>query len=265
MMAEVPGYGRFIAGAWSPGQSGAAFETYNPATGEVIARVASAGPEDVERVVGVARRAFDEGPWPKASGAVRARVLYRIAEAIEARADDLARLETTSSGKLIKDARGQVTKAAACFRYYAGLAEKIWGQTVPMDDTLFAYTLREPIGVSLGITPWNSPLIMAAYMAAPALAAGNTVILKPASATPITALLLGSICAEAGLSEGALNAVAGPGSEEFVARFVAGAKAICLGDPLDPATQMGPVISRGQKEFILGCVRPGLEEGARLA
>lgn len=345
-------YGLFIAGGWRPGQTGVTFDTHNPATGEVIARVASAGPEDVVRAVGAARRAFDEGPWRKTSGAARARVMHRIADAIEARADELARLETQNSGKPIKDALGQVNKAAACFRYYAGLAEKIWGQTVPIDESLFAYTLREPIGVCLGITPWNSPFIMAAYKTAPALAAGNTVVLKPASATPITALLLGEICAEAGVPEGVVNVMAGPGGtvgmalvrhpgvdkialtgdnetgttvmaaaaagvkritlelggkspnlvfpdadldravpgsltaiyshagqrctarsrllvheeiyEEFAARFVAGAKAIRLGDPLDPATEMGPVISRGQKEFILGYIQRGLEEGARL-
>lgn len=348
--AETPTYGLMVDGSWRSAQSGETLDVYSPATGEVIARVAGAGPADADRAVAVARQAFEDGPWPKMTGASRARLMRAVADRIEARVDELARLETVNSGKPIRDARAQIVKAAACFVYYAGLADKLWGQTVPIDDGLFAYTLREPMGVCLGITPWNSPFIMAAYKTAPALAVGNTVILKPASATPITALLLGEICMEAGFPSGVVNVVTGrgetagttlvkhpgvdkvsltgdnatgtavmaasagtikrvtlelggkspnlvfpdadldqavPGSitaiyshagqrctarsrllvheavhEAFVERFVRAARAIRVGDPLDPATEMGPVISASQRNAILAHVEGGIREGA---
>ncbi|MBI4473829.1 MAG: aldehyde dehydrogenase family protein, partial [Acidobacteria bacterium] len=211
-MANLAVHRLFIDGEFVNATSGKTIECLNPSTGAPIALVSEATLEDAETAVHSARRAFDEGPWPRMSGRERARILRKIASIIETKCDELARLETLNSGKTIRDATAQVLKSAACFDYYAGLADKIWGQTIPIESSLFAYTVRDPIGVCLGITPWNSPFIMATYKTAPALAAGNTVILKPASATPLTALCLGEICAEAGLPAGVVNVIAGPGA-----------------------------------------------------
>ena len=184
----------------------------SPATGEPVASVPVADEQDVDRAVRSARRAFEEGPWPKMAASERGRVLLRIGALLRERVDSLALLEVQSGGKPIRDARAEVLAAAECFEYYAGAATKWFGETIPVTDRGLDFTLREPIGVVGLIVPWNFPLMIASWKVAPALAVGNTAVLKPASATPLTALALGMIALEAGVPAGALNVVTGPGA-----------------------------------------------------
>jgi len=203
----------FIDGQWSDAASGATFTTVNPATEEPITTVAEGGAADVERAVAAAERAFASGPWAKMPGAERGRILWKIGDLIDANLQEMARLETLDQGKTIGDSsRVDVPMAAECFRYFAGWASKIEGEVVPVRAASLNYTLHEPIGVIGAITPWNFPILMAAWKAAPALAAGNTVVLKPARETPLTALRLAEIAAEAGLPPGVLNVVPGRGT-----------------------------------------------------
>lgn len=345
-------YQLLIDGQFVPAASGETFETLNPTTNEVIGRVARAGKEDVDRAVRAARRAFDEGPWGRMTPNERAKRLRRVAEILRERHEELARLETLNCGKIIVESRMDVASAANCFEYYANLAGQIWGETIPMNGPLLDYTVREPYGVCGQIIPWNFPILMAAWKLAPALAAGNTVVLKPASYTPITALVLGQICLEAGIPEGVVNIVTGPGNEvgaaicehpmvdkiaftgetetgrqilrlsagtikkvslelggkspnivfpdanleeavngslfaifsnagqrctartrlflhesihdRFMDDFLAKAARIRIGDPLDDATQMGPLVSRRQCERVLGYIEKAKGEGAEL-
>lgn len=346
-------YGLLIGGQFVPAASGETFPTYNPATNEVIAHVPKAGREDVDRAVAAARKAFDEGPWGKMTPMERAKRLRRVAEILRERLEEIARLETLNCGKIIIESRGDVAASANCFDYYANLTGQIWGETIPMNGPLFDYTLREPYGVCGQIIPWNFPLLMAAWKVAPALAAGNTIILKPASATPLTALVLGEICQEADIPDGVVNILTGPGAEvgaaiaehpdvdkiaftgetetgreilrlsagtikkvslelggkspnivfpdadleeavngslfaiftnagqrctartrlflhesihdQFLSDFIAKAGKIRVGDPLEDATQMGPVISKRQCERVLSFIERARSEGANLA
>jgi acyl-CoA reductase-like NAD-dependent aldehyde dehydrogenase len=200
-----------IGGHWVAAADGKTFETFNPATGELIARAPEAGPEDVDRAVRAARQAFDGGKWPAFTAAKRGRVLLKTAALIRARLDELAELETQNGGKTITDSRGEILGTAACFEYYAGAATRIMGETIPVSAPGLDLTLREPVGVCAQIIPWNFPLVMAGWKLAPALAAGCTVVLKPAEQTPLTALKLGEILSEAGLPDGVVNIVTGPG------------------------------------------------------
>jgi acyl-CoA reductase-like NAD-dependent aldehyde dehydrogenase len=210
---ELQTYEMLIGGRFVPAASGETFETLNPATNEPIARVAKGGKEDVERAVRAARAAFDEGPWPRLTPLERKRALDRVATILRERVDEISRLETLNCGKIIVESRNDVLASANCFEYYASLALHIRGEQLPMNGPLLDYTVREPYGVCAQIVPWNFPLLMAAWKLAPALAAGNTVVLKPASATPLTALVLGGICQEAGIPDGVVNVVTGPGGE----------------------------------------------------
>jgi acyl-CoA reductase-like NAD-dependent aldehyde dehydrogenase len=201
-----------IDGKWVEAASGKSFETPNPATGEVLARVADGDAEDVDRAVKAARRAFDEGPWRKTNPMQREALLLKIADLIEKHGQELAELETLDNGKTIFESRNvDIPGSAATFRYYAGWATKIYGETNPTDESFFSYTLREPVGVCGQIIPWNFPLLMAAWKLAPALACGNTVVLKPAEQTPLTALRLGELLLEAGVPPGVVNIVPGFG------------------------------------------------------
>ncbi len=191
---------------------GQTFRTYEPATGQVLAEVALACPEDVNRAVAAARRAFDDGPWPRMPATGRGRVLHTVASLIRERAQSLAELETRNSGKALADALDEVAGAANTFEYYAGAADKLFGETIPVSPAGLDVTLREPIGVAAQIVPWNFPIVMAAWKMAPALATGCTVVLKPASLTPLTALALGEICLEAGVPAGVVNVLPGAGS-----------------------------------------------------
>jgi aldehyde dehydrogenase (NAD+) len=202
----------FINGEWQDAASGATFPTYNPATGEVLTEVAEGDSADVDRAVAAARAAFDDSDWTTMPARKRGRLLHRIADAIEARTDDLARLETLDNGKPFREARAiDIREAVDTFRYYAGWADKIEGEVLPQNGNHLNYTRREPVGVCGQIIPWNYPFQMAAWKVAPALACGNTVVLKPAEQTPLTALELARIAAEAGLPAGVLNVVPGFG------------------------------------------------------
>ncbi len=343
-----------IGGRWMPSKSGKTFETINPATEDVVALVAEGDKADVDEAVKAARRAFETGRWAKMGPHERARYLLKIADLIEQHADDLAQLETLDNGKPLSQSRAiDIPKAAETFRYYAGWCTKIYGETNPSEPSMFNYTLREPIGVCGQIIPWNFPLLMAAWKIAPALACGNTVILKPAEQTPLTALRLGELILEAGLPDGVVNIITGfgPGAGssiaehpdidkvaftgstevgklilqasagnlkrvslelggkspniifpdadlesavpsamigvfynsgqvcaartrifvqrdmygDFVEKFVKASASMILGDPFDPKTKMGPLVSKEQFERVMNYVEIGKKEGAKLA
>src|SRR6266496_716726 len=208
----------FINGQWTDAASGRTFETPNPATGETLARVAEGDAEDIDRAVRAARSAFDDGPWSKMTPSERGRLIWRIGDLILEHLDELAQLESLDNGKPFAVARAaDVTLAADMFHYMAGWATKIEGNTISLSvpyipgANFHSYTLREPVGVVGQIIPWNFPLLMAAWKLAPALACGNTVVLKPAEQTPLTALRLAELIAEAGVPDGVVNVVSGFG------------------------------------------------------
>jgi acyl-CoA reductase-like NAD-dependent aldehyde dehydrogenase len=342
-----------INGQWVEG-SGKAFDTVNPATGEVLTQIAAAGPKDVDSAVAAARKAFDDpaGAWRKMSASERGKVLWRIADLVEKNIDELAELETLDNGKPIFESRYvDMPMVADVFRYYAGWATKIHGETVNTFNNAFTYTLREPVGVVGAIVAWNFPLLLASWKLGPALACGNCIVLKPAEQTPLTALRFGELALEAGLPAGVLNIVTGgpetgaalvkhPGvdkvaftgstsvgkeimrssaetlkrvtlelggkspnivfadsaidsavkgalngifygkgevccagsrlfvekkvEDEFVSKLVEASKKIKLGDPLDPKTRLGAIVSQTQMDSVLGYVEAGKKEGATL-
>jgi acyl-CoA reductase-like NAD-dependent aldehyde dehydrogenase len=344
----------FIGGQWRPPASGETYDTINPATEDVSAHVAKGDERDVDLAVQAARRAFDQGPWPRMAAAERARVLWKLADLIGANLDEMARLESVNTGKTLFDSgKVELPFAAEVFRYYAGWTTKIHGETLNLRDGAFTFTLRQPVGVVGAIVPWNFPFLLASWKIAPALAAGNTVVLKPASLTPLTALRFAELTQEAGLPEGVFNVVTGPGGkvgmalvrhpgvdkvaftgstdvgkgimreaagslkrvslelggkspnvvfadadleaalrgaltgifynkgevcaagsrllveqrvhDEFVGKLVDRVKGLKVGDPMDKATRMGPVVSAQQLETVLGYVDAGRREGATLA
>ncbi len=207
-----------INNEWVDSTSGRTFATINPATGEVICQVAEADAADVERAVKAARTAFNRGEWSTMLPSERGKLLYKLADLIEAHADELAQLETLDNGKPLKDSSQiDLPLTIACYRYYAGWADKIQGKTIPLDGPFFCYTRHEPIGVIGQIIPWNFPILLQAWKLAPALAAGNTVILKPSTHTPLTALRVGELIIEAGFPPGVVNFVPGYGSTAGVA------------------------------------------------
>lgn len=201
----------FIGGEWTPGRSRETFETVDPSTEEVITAVARGGPEDINDAVGTAREAF--GPWRRVKPDERARLLYGVARALEARAEEFAELETLDTGKPIGHARSEMRGCVAYFDYYAGVADKIHGDTIPLGPDYLNYTLREPLGVTAHIVPWNAPLNMVCRGLAPALAAGNTAVVKPAEQTPLTALKFAEIFTELGFPPGVYNVVPGFGED----------------------------------------------------
>jgi len=347
-------YQLFINGKFVDSQSGKTFESISPHDRSVVAVVAEGDKADIDAAVTAARAAY-EGPWASVPAGERAKILLKIADLIDARAMDLGQLDTVDMGAPVMLSNGMAMLAAETFRYWAGMATKIHGLTMPAlrPGEYLGYTLREPVGVVGGITPWNGPLIMAAWKTAPALACGNAVVLKPAEHTPMTALELARIAAEAGLPEGVLNVVPGfgptagaalaahPGIDKiaftgeyvtgrlivqmstsnlktvtlelggksphiifddvdletavanalfglymntgqicsagtrilgqdtlydrFVSRFVERSREIKIGDPLDFATRMGPLVSEEQLRKVQRYVEIGKREGARLA
>lgn len=201
-----------INGQFVDAASGKTFPTYDPRTGDVITHVAEGDAEDINRAVAVARKAFDEGPWPKMTAYERARIILRFADLVEKHSEELAALETWDNGKPFQQAsKSELPLFARLFHYYAGWADKIHGLTVPADGPYHVQTLHEPIGVAGQIIPWNFPLIMFAWKVGPALACGNTIVLKTAEQTPLTALYVGKLFHEAGLPPGVLNIVSGYG------------------------------------------------------
>jgi len=342
-----------INGQWMEG-SGKAFDTVNPATGEVLTQVSEATAQDVDQAVAAARKAFDDmgGSWRKMSASERGKIMWRIADLIDKNIDELAELETLDNGKPIFESRYvDMPMVADVLRYFAGWATKIHGETVNTFNNAFTYTLREPVGVVGAIVAWNFPLLLASWKLGPALACGNTMVLKPAEQTPLTALRFGELALEAGLPAGVLNIVTGgpetgaalvkhagvdkiaftgstsvgkeimrnsadtlkrvtlelggkspnivfadsamdsavkgalngifygkgevccAGSrlfvekkveDEFLTKLVEFSKKIKLGDPLDPKTRLGALVSETQMNNVLGYIEAGKSEGAQL-
>jgi acyl-CoA reductase-like NAD-dependent aldehyde dehydrogenase len=202
-----------IAGQPVDAVSGDLFEVIDPSTGSVVTEVPRAGVPDVDAAVSAAREAFEDRRWTGLRPGKRAEVLFKLADLVKRNLNELTQLESIDTGKPVKLASGEIWAAAECFRYYSGWPTKIYGETNPTADDLLVYATREPMGVCAGIIPWNFPLIMAAWKLGPALACGNTVVLKPAEQSPLTALRLAQLCLEAGVPEGVVNVVTGFGEE----------------------------------------------------
>jgi acyl-CoA reductase-like NAD-dependent aldehyde dehydrogenase len=341
-----------VAGERRPAVEGSTFAVVEPGTGAPMAEVAEAGPEDARRAVDIAVRAIEEGPWPRTSATERGRVLLRASALVRERLEDLARLEARNGGKPIGDARDELGIVAGTLEYWGGAANKIFGETVPIQDAGLDVTLREPVGVCVLITPWNFPLVIATWKIAPALACGNTIVVKPASFTPLSVLKLAEILVEAGLPPEAISVLPGPGSsvgnalvadprvnkvgftgssevgskimalaarnitrvslelggksanvvfadadmdqaversvwsvfgntgqdccarsrvfversayDDFVAAMAKRTEELRVGPPLDEETDLGPMISAGQRQTSLDYLEIGQKEGARL-
>jgi betaine-aldehyde dehydrogenase len=232
----------YVNGEFVRPESTAVLDVVNPATSEVIAQVPDAGAADVDRAVAAARMAFDGGAWPATTAQDRGRMLFRLAQAVRDRADELAELETRNTGKPIVESEYDVADVATCFEYYGGLATKIHGDVVPVPDNAMSLALREPMGVAGQIIPWNYPLMMAAWKLAPAICAGCTTVLKPAEQTPLSILALASSFAEAGLPPGVVNIVTGLGE-------TAGAAIVAHADvdkiAFTGSVEVGKLIMRG--------------------
>ena len=211
-MADIRSYQMFIDGAWSDAADGALLDSLNPATGKVWCRFPAATSNDVDRAVEAAHRAMTVGPWAAMTATARGKMLRRLADLLAERADWLAEVETTDTGKLIRETRAQIRYVADYFHYFAGAADKLEGSTLPIDKSdMFVMTVREPIGVVAAIVPWNSQLMLAAVKIGPALAAGNAVVLKASEHGPAPLLELAQLCADAGFPAGVVNVVTGWG------------------------------------------------------
>jgi betaine-aldehyde dehydrogenase len=343
----------FLKGEWKSAKAGGTREIINPANNQVLATVADAAEADAQVAIADAREAFDNGLWPRLRAAERASYLFKLADAIDARAEEFAVLETRNNGKPLREAKFDVADAAGCFRYYAGLITKPQGQTFEVPDpNITTMVVREPIGVCGQIIPWNYPLLMAAWKLAPGLAAGNCCILKPAEATPLTAIKLFELIAQVGFPPGSAQLLLGPGptvghalaasplvdkiaftggtatgrkiveaatgnlkkmtlelggkspniifadadfevaleyvmfgiyagqgevcsagsrlllqrslADRFLPRLATASNQIVVGDGLEPATEMGPLITRSHLDRVLGYIDAGKSEGAEL-
>ncbi len=213
VVVESKKYQMFIAGKYVDSSSGEFFPVYDPSNAEPIGHVAKGTKEDAKQAVESARRTFENPEWRWMDATKRGRILYKLSQLIRESLNELTALESLNNGKPLREAKGDIAYAARTYEYYAGLADKIQGETIPVPGTRFAYTLREPIGVTVHIVPWNYPFQLASRSIAPALAAGNTVIVKPSSTTPLTALRLGELSKNAGLPDGALSIVTGTSQE----------------------------------------------------
>jgi aldehyde dehydrogenase (NAD+) len=349
---QVKDQPQFIGGKWLDSVSGKTFPAINPATGGTICQVAEGDKADVDLAVKAARMALEPSPWKRMDAADRGRLLFKLADLIEKESNELAALESLNCGKTIRDSLGDMQGVVNTLRYYAGWADKIEGRTVPVRGNFLSYTLRQPVGVVGQIIPWNFPLLMLAWKWGPALACGNTVVMKPAEQSPLTALRAAALAQEAGFPDGVINMVPGYGETagaalvahpdvdkiaftghvdtakiiqktaantlkrvtfelggkspnvvfadadleaavagafhaiyfhggqcctagsrlfveekihpEFVARLADKAKQRRVGDPLSQETEQGPQVSQEQLDKILGYVRVGQEQGARL-
>ncbi len=341
-----------IGGERVAAADGRTFAVLEPATGQAFAEVAEAGLEDVQRAVQAAHRAFEAGPWPRMSATERGRILLQAAQLVRQQLETLATVEARNAGKPMSDARGEVATVAAVLEYWGGAANKIFGETVPVQDAGLAVTLREPVGACALIVPWNFPLLIASWKIAPALACGNTIVVKPASLTPLSVLLLADILQDAGVPQGVVSILPGPGAalgkelvthplvakvsftgsteigmtimqrcaqnitrvslelggkaanvvfadadiercveasvfavfgntgqdccarsrilvqravyDEFLERFTKRTNALHIGQPLDEQTELGPLISAGQRQRSLDYIALGQREGAQL-
>src|SRR5881296_3218653 len=210
---DIPKQLMFIGGKWAEPTSGKFAPILDPATNRPIAEVATGGKDDIDAAVHAARTAFENPEWRGIDPSKRGRLLFQLGQAIRDRFEEIARIESQNVGKPIREAKGDVAYVYKLFEYYAGLADKIQGDTIPVPGARFDYTLREPLGVTAHIAPWNYPLLLACRGIAPALAAGNTVVLKPATLTPLSALKLAELTATVGFPAGVLNVVTGPGRD----------------------------------------------------
>ena len=201
----------FIGGKWLDSVSGKTFPAINPATGGTICQVAEGDKADVDLAVKAARKALEHGPWKKMDAVDRGRLMFKLADLIEKEAEELAVLESLNCGKTIVDSRGDLEGVCNTLRYYAGWADKIEGKTVPVRGNFLSYTLRQPVGVVGQIIPWNFPLLMLAWKWGPALACGNTIVMKPAEQSPLTALRVAALAQEAGIPDGVINMIPGYG------------------------------------------------------
>lgn len=211
--SDVRDYRMYIDGRWTDAASGETYDVIDPASEEVIARVPKGGIADAEQAVRAAREAFDNGPWPRMKAVERAEILTRAAALLRERAEDFARLESMQMGKLLEESRVDMLDAAHTFELYAGMIQDRHGETLEVPGETMSMVVREPVGVTVGITPWNYPMLMAAWKAGPSLAAGNVMILKPATVSPLTNLELAKLFEEAGLPRGVFQVVTGPGGE----------------------------------------------------
>ncbi len=240
--ANLPTYQMLIDGQLVGAENGRVFYTVSPADGQPLAAVPHASIADAERAVQAARASFELGTWRNADGSMRAKILNRLADLIEANLDALAQLEAMDQGKPVGYARAfEIPVVVDTFRHFAGWADKIYGETIPVPASGLDFTLREPIGVCVGFAPNNYPLVLAAFKIAPALAAGNSVVLKPSPATPLTALKLGELCVAAGLADGVLNIITEPGHE--VATYLLEHPEVDLVS-LTGGTETGKLVSR---------------------
>jgi acyl-CoA reductase-like NAD-dependent aldehyde dehydrogenase len=242
-----------IDGERAPAADGRTFQTLNPATATPIADIAHAGAEDVDRAVAAARRALDEGPWSKAPAAERARLINRLADLIEENADELAELEALDNGKPVKLARIiDVNQTISWFRHFAGWAERIHGDVIPVRSPgMHTYTRKEPVGVCGQIIPWNFPLLMAAWKLSPALAAGCTVVLKPAEQTPLSALRVGELALEAGFPAGVINVLTGEGDTGAAVVDHPGVDKIAFTGSTEVGREIGAKAGRALKRLTL--------------
>lgn len=247
-----------IGAEWVPSASGKTFATVDPATEQKLADVYEGDKDDVDRAVAAARRAFESGPWSKMSASERGQIVWRIGDLIEKNKEELALLDTLDNGKPIFETTYVDTVLAAdIFRYYGGFATKIHGETIPVAGSFLNYTLREPVGVCGQIIPWNFPLLMASWKLAPALGAGNCVVLKPAEQTPLSALRLAELCLEAGVPPGVVNVIPGfgPTAGAAVARHRGIDKVAFTG-----STEVGKIVMREAAE---NCKKVSLELGGK--
>ena len=251
-------YRMLIGGEWVDARSGETFESVDPFTGRVWAEIPNAGPEDVDAAVRAARAAFDDGPWPRLAGTERARLMRRLADLIAERAEEIAVVETTDNGKLIREMEGQLRGLADYYHWFAGAADKIHGETIPADRTNFLiYTLKEPVGVVAAITPWNSPVLLMSWKLAPALAAGCTFVVKPAEQAPASTLEFARLVEEAGFPPGVFNVVTGfgPGAGAPLVAHEGVDKVAFTG-----ATSTGKLVMKGAAEHL---ARVSLELGGK--
>lgn len=352
MTAQVQTYDYFVNGKWTSGSSAERFELRNPATDEIIGKIPRAGKEDVNEAVEVARKAFESSAWHEMEQTKRGKILMQIATLMRQNFEDIAKLETLNQGKPIRESKGDVAWAIPAFEYWGGAADKIQGETIPVTPNRLTYTLREPLGVTAHIIPWNYPLALATRSLAPALAAGNAVIAKPAELTPLTLLRVAEYGQKSGLPDGVMNVITGSGAvagralvshpdidgitftgstetgrqimetaaknitpvllelggknpnivfpdadfqravqmakyaiftnagqmcwagsrlfihteiyDKFLTELKKQTELIKIGPGLDEKTELGPMVSKDQQERVMGYIRSGIEDGARL-
>jgi acyl-CoA reductase-like NAD-dependent aldehyde dehydrogenase len=341
-----------INGEWKKSSDGKTTSILDPSNNQPIAEVERGNRDDARAAVDAARQALQSTDWREIDPSKRGRMLYKMANLVRENSDELAKLETLNVGKPLRESKGDVAWAARTFEYFAGLADKVEGETIPVPPKRLNYTLREPLGVTVHIVPWNYPIALASRSVAPALATGNSVIIKPSELTPLTALKIGELSLKAGFPKGTVNVVTGPGSEvgmalcahrevdgiiftgsaetgiqvmetaaknvtpvvlelggknphivfpdadlpraiksvhdgiftnagqmcwagsrayvhesiydNFLKELVASAKTMKLGPGMDESTSMGPLVSKNRQETVLGYVKDGIDEGARL-